>query len=334
MLHWDIKPDTPAWHTIRAKNVGSSEVAGLVGRQAGWGMSRYTLYQVKSGIIPPPPVDDSPGSLVWFGKKLEPTIGPMAAELNGWDIVPGPYATDDQCPGSGSSLDFLIKAPGLEELRLGFAGPGVLETKNIGLVQYFRDWTGGEPPSHIIAQLQHLLGCSGCTWGAVVALVNGNELPVYRYTARPALIDGIRHEVTEFWAGVRDRRPPPIDGSESTADTLRTLFPPRPADQVVDLTSDNEAPGLAAAWMIADANAKASEKALQEIKNQIAAKMQGRKHAVTSGFEIRGTYNSGSAGARAADLPPDKIIGARKASLFWKVKETFVSKHQLTGAVS
>jgi hypothetical protein len=296
-------------------------------------MSRYTLYQVKAGIIPAPPVDDSPGSLVWFGKRLEPAIGPMAAELYAWDITPGPYAIDDQCPGSGASLDFLIKAPGPEELRLGFVGPGVLETKNIGLVQYFRDWTGGEPPSHIIAQLQHLLGCSGCAWGAVVALVNGNELPAYRYTARPALIDGIRHEVAAFWDGVRDRRPPPIDGSESTADTLKTLFPPRKADEVVDLTYDNEMPGLAAAWLIAQANSKASEVAFQEIKNQIAFKMAGRKHAVTEGFEIRGTFNSGSDGARAADLPPDKVIGARKASLFWKIKEIFVSKHQLTGAV-
>jgi predicted phage-related endonuclease len=329
MMHWNIKPDSPAWHAIRAKNVGSSEVAGLVARQAGWGMSRYTLYQVKAGIIPPPPVDDSPGSLVWFGKRLEPTIGPMAAELNGWDIVPGPYATDDQCAGSGASLDFLIKQPGPEELRLGFVGPGVLETKNIGLVQFFRDWTGGEPPAHIIAQLQHLLGCSGCAWGAVAPLVNGNEIPVYRYTARPALIDGIRHEVTEFWASVRDRRPPPIDGSESTADTLKTLFPPRPADAAVDLTGDNEMPGLAAAWLIAQANSKASEAAFQEIKNQIAFKMAGRKHAVCSGYEIRGTFTGESDGSRAGDLPPDKIIGARKASLWWKVREVFVSKHEL-----
>lgn len=334
MLHWDIKPDTPEWHAIRAKHVGSSEVAGLIGRQAGWGMSRYTLYQVKAGIIPPPPLDDSPGSLVWFGKRMEPIIGPMAAELNDWQIVPGPYATDDLCPGSGSSLDFLIKQPGPEELRLGYTGPGVLETKNIGLVQFFRDWTGGEPPPHIIAQLQHLLGCSGCTWGAVAPLVNGNGLPIYRYTARPALIDGIRHEVTEFWAGVREGKPPPIDGSESTADTLATLFPPRLADEVVDLTRDNEMPGLAAAWLIAQANSKASDTAFQEIKNQIAFKMAGRKHAVCNGFEIRGTFNGGSEGSRAGDLPPDKIIGHRKPALFWKVKETFVSKYQLTGAAT
>lgn len=331
-LHWDIKPDTPEWHAIRAGNVGSSEVAGLVDRQAGWGMSKYTLYQVKKGIIPPPPVDDSPGSIVWAGKRLEPVIGPMAAELNGWDIVPGPYATDDACAGSGASLDFLIQHPGPEEVRRGWTGPGVLETKNIGLVQHFRDWTGGEPPAHIIAQLQHLLGCSGFTWGAVAALVNGNEIQVYRYTARPGLIDGIRAAVSDFWASVRAGTPPAIDGSESTAETLKTLFPPKPAEPALDLTADNEMPALAAQWLVCDANAKASDKAFQEVKNQIAVKMAGHKHAVCQGFEIRGTFTAGNDGTPAGDLPPDRIIGARKAALWWKVRETFVTTKQ--GAVA
>jgi predicted phage-related endonuclease len=323
MLHHGVVQGSADWHEIRAKHIGSSECPGLFNVQAGWGQSRFTLWQVKSGIIPPPPVDDSIGSLVWFGKKLEPIIGAMAAEIYDWDIVPGPYATDDECPGSGASLDFYAKRPGPEEELLGYTGPGVIETKNIGLVQFFRDWTGGEPPWHIIIQLQQLLACSGCEWGAVAPLVDGNQIPVYRYKARPHVIDAIRREVTDFWQSVRDRRPPPIDGSNSTADTLKTLFPPRPDDEVLDLMRDNEMPTLAAGWIVAEADFKSAEKRFLEVKNQIAAKMKGSKNAICNGFEIRGTFNPGSPGAHAGDLQPDKIVGARKSSLWWKVRELF-----------
>lgn len=320
-FHWNIKPDTPEWHAIRAKNIGGSEAPGLWGKQAAWGMSAYTLWAVKSGLMQPPPVDDGPNTIIWAGKRLEPVIGTMAAEINQWAIQPGPYVTDDLCPGAAASLDFIIKEPGPEEIELGWTGPGVLQTKNCHLISHARDWTAGEPPFHVLLQLQHEIGCSGFSWGAISGLVGGTEIKTYRYAAWPGLIEENRHRVTDLWQHVRDRKPPHTDDSESTAKTLEVLYPPKPDKNPIDLTSDNELPEICAAVIVAKADVEAAERNLAAYENRLAEKMQGARHAFAQGYRISGTYNPGTAGKRAGDLPPDKVVGAKKPFLWWRVRE-------------
>lgn len=320
MLH-RIEERTAAWHEIRRKNVGGSEIAALFRAQADYQMSEYSLFMVKSGRIPPPPVDDGPGTRIWFGIKLEAQIAQMAADLYGWTIEKGGYCTDDTTPGMGASLDYLITAPGPDERAMGFTGPGVLQIKNIDWIQHKRTWDHDEPPPHILLQLQHEIACSGCTWGIIVGMVGGNELPAYRYSIRPKMVGEIRQRVGAFWTRVGERKPPLIDGSDSTADAISTLFPAIDDDRQVDLTSDNELPEICAGLVVATADRKEAEAREQELKNRLDEKMAGRKRGLCSGFAINGVLTKANPGTRAGDLPPDKIIGARRGSLWFRIKE-------------
>lgn len=321
MIIPEIIEHSDGWHQIRLKNIGGSEIAGLFHQQADYQHSEYTLWAVKSGKIPAPPVDQSPGSRVWFGTKLEPHIAAMAAEVHGWKIEKGGYCQDDTTPGMACSLDYKIVEPGPEEIALGFRGPGVLQIKNIDLIQHKRSWTLDEPPPYILLQLQQEIACSGCAWGVIVGMVGGNQLPAYRYAARPKMIGLIRERITLFWQRVRDNRAPPVDGSDSTAETLATLFPTLLDDVPVDLSNDNEFPEICAGLLVAEADRKAAAANEQEFKNRLGEKMAGHKRAVCTGFAINGVFTPANTGTRAGDLPPDKIIGARKASIWFRVKE-------------
>ncbi len=89
-FHPEIKPDTPEWHAIRMKHIGGSEISALFGVQPEFAQSAFTLFMVKSGKIPAPPVDDSPGTRIWYGKRLEPAIGALSAGAARLDDPPRP----------------------------------------------------------------------------------------------------------------------------------------------------------------------------------------------------------------------------------------------------
>jgi predicted phage-related endonuclease len=321
MIVSEIVEHSDGWHAARLKNIGGSEIAGLFGVQADYAQSAYTLHMVKSGRIPAPPVDNSPGSRVWFGIKLEPTIAALAAELYGWNIEKGGYCLDDTTPGMACSLDYLISEPGPEEIKLGFTGKGVLQIKNIDGIQFRQKWTGDEPPFPILLQLQHEIACSGCTWGVIIGMVGGNELPAYRYAKREKTIALIRKRVTEFWEGVRAGKPPLVDGTDSTAAAIAALYPTLGIEAPIDLSTDNELPEICAGLIVATADRKGAEANEQEYKNRLRDKLKGHKHGVCNDYAINGVFTKANPGCRAGDLPPDQIIGKRAESIWWKVKE-------------
>ena len=297
----EIVEGSEAWHGIRLDHVGGSEVAGLFGVQAGWGQSRMTLHLVKSRKIPAPPVDDSPGTRIWAGKRLEPVIATMCAEMFGWTIEKGYYHTDDECPGMACSLDYVITEPGPREIARGFSGPGVLQLKNSDYIQHKDQWAGSEPPFHIILQLQHEMACAGLGWGVIGVLKGGNEVLAYHYPASARIAAAIRAKVSEFWDEVRGGRLPNTDGTDSTADTLRALYPTVPNETPLDFTGDKEFMDACVQFRVTSANKSASEKAYVTAKNFLESKLQGKTWAIGDGFSVK---------VSAAQDKPDRLAEA------------------------
>lgn len=285
MLDWTLVHGTDAWHARRLSAIGASEIASLFGLQSDFAMSAFTLHQVKSGLIPPPPVDQSPGTRVWRGKRLEPVLADMAAEQFGWQIrYPGPFAVDDKCEGMTSSLDAVIEAPAPDEEKLGFVGPGCLEIKHSQHRAFKQSWTNNEPPYQVILQSQHQLACSGLSWGVVVVDVGETGLIAYRYRARERTARLIRDAVAKFWEGVRDGVPPDPDGTESTAQALKALFPPAEEGKVWESPSQaamDELDVTAAAFLIAGENEKVSKRVRSEQRNMILWALKGAVRAET-----------------------------------------------------
>lgn len=300
------KPDTrEAWLALRQRFVGSSEVAALFGAQAAYQLSHFALWHIKRGIEPPP----VEGPRIRWGNRLEQVIAEAVAEEHGMEVSPGRYAVADGCRAA-ASLDFEIAADPTGE----FAGPGALETKNADWMIHRRQWTDGEPPLHILLQLQHQLLCTGWTWGIVAALVGGNDLRIYRYAARPRLIADIRRRVDAFWASTA---PPPVDGSDSASAVLAALYT-EPVDDALDMSGSNEWPEAVDAFLRAAETKRIAEADYALAKNRVAALLGNHRRAYGQGYAVN-TVITPAKPDRAAE--PGEIIKGRSESRRYIAKQ-------------
>lgn len=298
---------SPEWHALRAQNVGASEVAALFDMQPAYALSRYALWQVKSGRVAPPHVDNP---RTRWGLRLEEAIAEAVAEDRGWSVTKGQYVTDDTTPGLGCTLDYVAIGEGLD-------GPGALELKNSDWLQHKRTWTDGEPPPHILLQLQAQLACTGWSWGAVACLVGGYDLRIYPYPARPKLIADIRRRVAAFWASIAEGREPPVDGSDGASAVLRAMYPEL-TDEELDLTGDNELPGICARLLHATERRREAAAEEDEAKNRLAAKLGDCRRAKAQGFRVSVAVTPEKPPRAPA---PEEMIPGRKESRRITVKE-------------
>ncbi len=308
-----IPSDRAEWLKMRAGHVGASEVAALFQAQPDYAPSLFALWQIKAGHIP---AEDVNNERAKWGLLLEDAIAAAAAEREGWTIKPGAFVTSDRVQGMSCTLDRIIAEPSAKDRAEGCGGPGCLELKAVDWLTHRRGW-GGEPPPHILLQLQHQLACTGYTWGAIAALVGGNDLRIYRYHARPKLIAAIEGRVAAFWQSIADGKAPPADGSESAFRALALLHP-APADEPADLRDDDEAAELCASVARWAEARKSAEKAEDAAKAALLQKLGDHRWAMVSGWKLSQAITPPKPD-RAAE--PGEVIKGRKEVRRLIVKE-------------
>lgn len=264
------------WHELRLRNIGGSEIAGLFDLQQPYQLSRYGLFMIKSKRAK----DTFEGNdRTEWGNRLEDAIAQGAAEDNGWIIRKGGYFSDPTTSGLGSTLDYII------ESDPEYDGPGALEIKNVDGLVFRQKWIDDEPPLHILLQLQHQLAASGFKWGVIAALINGNELRIYKYEARPNLISDIRARVSQFWQDVADDNVPPVDGTDNTTAIIKAINTPVTME-VKDVSEDDEWKEIAEGYLRTQAEKKEAEDAHKIWKNRLMEKAGTCKKLEGHGFRV------------------------------------------------
>lgn len=312
----DIYPiqDEAEWLERRRSNVGGSEVAALFNCQPDYAMSHFTLWQVKAGRMKEPKVDAERAE---WGKRLEAAIADAAAHKAGWTIADAGYVPHETVEGLACTLDYLIVAG-----EAGREDPGHLEIKNTDWMMHKYQWTEGEPPLHILLQLQHQLACTGYQWGAVAALVGGNRLEIYRYEARPKVIREIETRVRLFWQAVEHGDEPTIDGTFSSAAAVKELYPDLDIDaEALDLTDDDEAARLCALYLEAGGKRREAEKAERLAKSNLVAKLGQAPNAYCNGYTMKCTLVRDTAGKPITADMVGEFVGGRKGHKRITVKE-------------
>ena len=288
--------DRAAWLAARRSTVGGSEVAALFGCQPAYALSAFALWQAKAGRIAEPEVRAERAE---WGLRLEAAIAAAAAERLGVEVEPGRWVRHPSVPGMAATTDFHVKDGG----SLGHEGPGVMEVKNADWLIHRRTWVGGEPPLHVLLQLQHQLACTGFGWGVVVALIGGNRLAEpYVYKARPALVAEIERRVEGFWQSVERGEPPEPDGAESTIRALARLHPEDDGGrEPLDLAADEGLPLACARLLDAQARRRAAELDERAAKALILARMGSARLGRCAGYLIEAAAVAGS---------PDRVASA------------------------
>ena len=252
-----LDPQRVAWLERRLLTVGASEVAAILGLSP-W-KSVYALWCEKTGAVIP-----SGEEAEWqrWGNLLEPAICDEYSRQTGREVIDhGRYAVrySATCPHLSATLDREVVG------RNKGDGPGCMDAKNTGAFKA-KDWEEGAPLIYQI-QVQAQMEVTGHRWGSLAVLVGGNQFHWCDVERNEPFIEMMRRKVAEFWKLVETRTPPVVDGSDSTAEVLKRLYP-KDSGASVALTGD------AAQWTDEYEAACADEKAAKERKQEAANKLR------------------------------------------------------------
>lgn len=202
----------------RAKGIGASEVAALVGldpyrspidiwrRKVEGERSEQTLHTQR-------------------GRFLERAILDWYASETGRTLRPGMTAAHAKHP-------LVLATPD------AMAPDRVVEAKAPSW-RTAHEWDEGSVPDRYVAQVTQQCLVAGTTCGDVVAYVD-ERLSIVTINFDKELADSLVYAIEEFWRKhVETRTPPPADGSESYAEWIKQRFE-KTRGEVIDATPEAE----------------------------------------------------------------------------------------------
>lgn len=260
------------WLKMRETDVTASVAGALFGVHEY--QTAYGLWALKSGLLAEDPEESEP---MRRGRLLEPVaLQVLREDCPTWTVEPCGFYYRDPAARLGCTPDALATDPD----RPGF---GIIQFKSVEPSVFRRKWRNEEGetevPLWIAVQAVIEATLTGASWAAVAPLVVGHgvELPVLPIPLHAGIMERLKAEVAHFWRLVDARAPPDPDHTRDGA-LLERLFDP--AEDLVDLSSDNSLPALLDEREALSSNKSAAEKRLKEIKSELLAKI-GQHTAAT-----------------------------------------------------
>lgn len=298
--------DRASWLLARHKGIGASEVAAILGMNPY--RSAFAVWAEKVAPEPPADSDEETEAARWGNILEEPIaqevsrrIGrrlvdhgrhtifyndrlsvPLFASLDR-EIDPLPWSMAGIAGESRSNCGYFEmsregwlncarpaghdKESGHDMRRIDPRGPGAYEGKTAGFFVSREEWAD-EGPVHHLVQLQAQLAVLEWSWGLLGGLIAGQKLILHEHVRDDEFIAWMLGRVEWFWDLVVRKEPPPVDGSDSTAEAIKRLYA-KGGGPSIDL------PPMAAAWAKQRAEGKDLEKRgkklVQEAENLIKA---------------------------------------------------------------
>ncbi len=196
------------WLEIRSKTIGGSDAAAVVGLNAF--VSPYALWAEKTGKVA-----GFAGNLAtevgtfmedFIARKFAAETGKKVRRCN--NIIYNPLY-----PWAHVNIDRDIVGED--------AGLECKYTDSINLKKY----KGGEYPTNFYAQCVHSMAITGAKRWFLAVLIGNKDFKWFCIERDEDEINVLMEAEGEFYAHVKNNTPPPADGSDSTSDTISTLFP-------------------------------------------------------------------------------------------------------------
>lgn len=224
--------DAAAWHGLRSKGLGGSEIAAVVGLSP-W-VSRYALYHRKRGGLPEQPRSER---FDW-GHRLEPVICQVWAE--GHDML------DVAQAGTYRHAERDWQLANVDRLLFDdefLPNPvGILEAKTADKYDA-HEWGHGpeDIPPYYRCQVLWYMDVLGVPVGHLAVLIGGSDYREYviPYAAEEA--EWLREEGRKFWQDVLDGNRPDIDAHSATYEAVRTMHPEIDREVTAELDAETYA---------------------------------------------------------------------------------------------
>jgi len=145
------------------------------------------------------------------------------------------------------------------------------------------EWADEEIPEEYIIQCQHYMAVTGYEKWYIAVLIGGNKFLWQEVERDEEIIDYLIQIEGDFWRLVETNTPPPMDGTESSSQALKLLYPESRAGKAIELPT--EAEELVSEWDAVKAMIAGYEEKLAAIENQLKA-MLGEAESGTVGDKL------------------------------------------------
>lgn len=208
---------------IRQESIGGSDAASVLGLNQY--NSAYALWCEKTGLIVPEDISDKES--VRLGIDLENYVAERFAEATGLKVKRTSYTyKNSEYPFAHANPD-----------RLVVGCDAGLEIKTTSSWEVAQKLKNGEIPENWYCQMVHYMMVTGAKKWYLAALVFGVGFFHFTVERDEAEIAALARAERDFWKKVCDNTPPPLDGSEATAEAIKTIYKDSTPGTSVDLTT-------------------------------------------------------------------------------------------------
>ena len=258
--------DHEEWINLRKGFLGGSDASAVVNMNPY--KSRYSLWAEKLDKIPA-----FEGNITTkVGNYLEDFVAKLFEEETGKKVRRDNHSIfNDKYPFAIADVD-----------RVVVGENAILEIKTTNSLPIAKEINKGEVYGSWWCQVMHYMALTEAKKAYLAVLVNCREFRFFEIERDQAEIDALMEAEKEFWELVKTNTPPSVDGSDSTSDTLNTLYP-ESNGQSIDLS-------MFATELDEYASLNAQIKALTELKdekvNSIKEYMKEAEKGTYKGFSV------------------------------------------------
>ena len=237
------------WKALRKQYIGGSDAAAVLGMSSY--KSRYTLWAEKTGKIP-----EFSGNLATdVGTYFEDFIAKRFEQETGKKVRKETHSIfNDKYPWAIANVDRVIVGE-----------DAILECKFTDSLNLKR-YKNGEFPDRFYVQCVHYLAVTGKKKAYLAVLIGNKEFKVFEIYRDEAEIEALMAEEKAFYELIKSDTAPATDGTESTTETIKTIYADSNED-IVNLFAYEDALNQYVA-------VQAQIKELEAIKDEMANKVK------------------------------------------------------------
>ena len=253
------------WLDERKKRIGGSDASAIIGLNK-W-CSPYTVWADKLGKIPPKEDNEA----MRLGRDLEEYVAKRFCEETGKRLRKEKnILVNPDYPFAHANVDRMVMSED--------AGFEAKTTSVLNLKQF----KNGEYPDTYYTQCVHYMAVTGCKKWYLGVLVLGVGFYTFTIERDEEEIEALMKAEADFWEYVKSGNPPMVDGSDSTTDTLKTLYPESNGDTVSLMAYENDL----RQYMTLSSLMDDVKKQREEVANRIKEFMGEASRGVSNNYKV------------------------------------------------
>lgn len=258
--------DKAEWLALRRNYIGGSDAGAILGMNPY--KSAYTLWAEKTGKLP-----EFEGNLTTeVGSYLEDFVAKLFERSTGKTLRrKNRMMVNDDYPWACADVD-----------RVVVGENAVVEIKTTNSFPAMKKFKNGEYPESWYCQMTHYLAVGGYDKAYLAVLIACRDFQIFELDRDEGEIKALMTVEESFWQCVKDKTPPAIDGSQSTADTITSIYPESNDDTVSLLAYESDLEQ----YMALTAKIKELEAMKDDVANRVKAFMGESGRGESTGFKV------------------------------------------------